>query len=290
MIYFMIFVLLLWGTYSIAAHILKLPPYSTSKGIRVATKSNTDLITMLDPRLIKPAIKLIAPMLRLEPLKEKRMKVSLARAEIPLSPKEYYARSISMAGLTLLGGGLLVLTAMRNMLPVVVVLSVIVYYHFHGEIKDKLKAKDKLIESELPKFIRAIVRGMKTQPYIIKMLEIYVTIAGKGLKYDIEVLIVDLKSGSHEDGLLDFEKRLGNAYISRLSKALISISRGDNQEAALNHLLSDMAVLAKETMQREINKRPGRGKIMVIPIVVVGIFTLFYVIGVHLFQSLGGIL
>lgn len=290
MIYFLIFALLLWGAYSIAAHILKLPPYSTSKGIRVATKSNAGLVTLLGIRLIKPVVKLIAPLIRMEALKEKRLKISLARAEIPLTPQEYYARSVGMAGVTLLVGGLLVLATMRNMLPVVVILSVIVYYHFHGEIKDKLKAKDKLIEGELPKFIRAIVRGLKTQPDIIKLLEIYVTIAGKGLEYDIEVLIVDLKSGSHEDGLLDFEKRLGNAYISRLSKALISISRGDNQDAALNHLLSDMALLAKETMQRELSKRPGRVKIMVIPIVLTGVFTLFYVIGVHLFRSLGGIM
>lgn len=290
MIYFIVFVFLLLGSYSIAAHILKLPPYSTSKGIRVATKSNANLITALSAKLMQPIIKLIAPLIRLERLKEKRMKVSLARAEIPLSPKEYYARSLGMSAFTLFGGGLLVVSTMKNMIPVVVVLTVIVYYHFHGEIKDKLKAKDKLIESELPKFIRAIVRGLKTEKDIIKLLEIYVTIAGKGLQYDIEILIVDLKSGSFEDGMLDFEKRLGNAYISRLSKALISINRGDNQDAALNHLLSDMALLAKETMQRELSKRPGKVKIMVIPIVVVGIFTLFYVIGVHLFNSLGGII
>lgn len=290
MIYFIIFLFLFGGTYSILAHILQLPPYSTGKGVRMATKSNTSLLDTLGSKLILPIIKLLSPLIRMEPLKEKRMKISLARAEIPLSPKEYYARSIGMSAFTLLGGGLLVISTMKNMLPVVAVLAVIVYYHFHGEIKDKLKAKDKLIENELPKFVRAIVRGLKTEKDIIKLLEIYETIAGKGLKYDIEVLIMDLKSGNFEDGMLDFEKRLGNAYVSRLSKSLVSMNRGDNQEAALNHLLSDMALLAKETMQRELNKRPGKVKIMVIPIVVVGIFTLFYVIGVHLFNSLGGIM
>ena len=90
--------------------------------------------------------------------------------------------------------------------------------------------------------------------------------------------------------MIEFGKRIGNAYISRLTKALIAINRGDDQEAALNHLLNDMTVLSHETMQRELNKRPGRVKMMVIPIVVIGIFTLFYVIGVNLFTSLGGIM
>ena len=90
--------------------------------------------------------------------------------------------------------------------------------------------------------------------------------------------------------MIDFENRVGNAYISRLAKSLIAVNRGDNQEASLNHLLSDMSLLSHETMQRELNKRPGRVKMMVIPIVVIGIFTLFYVVGVNLFDSLGGIM
>lgn len=54
-------------------------------------------------------------------------------------------------------------------------------------------------------------------------------------------------------------------------------------------MFTDMSLLSHETMQRELNKRPGRVKMMVIPIVVIGIFTLFYVVGVNLFNSLGRI-
>ena len=170
------------------------------------------------------------------------------------------------------------------------ILGVVVYFHFNGEVKDKLKAKDRLIEAELPKFIRAIVQGLKTEKDIIKLLETYQTIAGSGLKYDIEVLIMDLKSGNFEDGMVEFEKRLGNSYVSRLTKALIATNRGDDQSSTLNYLLSDMGLLAKEMMQRELSKRPGRVKMLVIPIVIVAVVALFYVIGMNLFSSLGGIM
>ncbi|GEM_PF-434600 len=221
---------------------------------------------------------------------KKRMRVQLARAGIPLSPKEYLARSVLMAAAAMILSGLFVSVTMKHMLPVSAILAVIVFFHFHGEVKDKLNDKDKMIEAELPKFIRAIVQGMKTEKDIIKLLETYETIAGKGLKYDIEVLIMDLKSGNFEEGMMDFDKRVGNAYISRLAKALISANRGDNQDSALNYLLSDMGVLAKETMQRELNKRPGRVKALSIPVVIVAVAALFYVIGVNLFNSLGGIM
>ena len=51
-----------------------------------------------------------------------------------------------------------------------------------------------------------------------------------------------------------------------------------------------MGLLAKEMMQRELNKRPGRVKMLVIPIVLVAVVALFYVIGSNLFNSLGGIM
>jgi len=272
------------------AQILQLPPYATTKGVRTATKTNAKFTDVLTTKLIYPVIKILAPFIHIESFKVKRLKIQLDRAEISLTPKEYYARSIGMSAITLIVGGMLLTVAMRKLLPVVVILSLIVYFHFHGEVKDKLKVKDKQIESELPKFIRAIVQGLKTEKDVIKLLETYETIAGIGLKYDIEILIMDLKSGNFEDGMLEFDKRVGNAYVSRLAKALASVNRGDDQSSTLNHLLSDMALLAKETMQRELNKRPGKVKIMVIPIVVVGICTLFYVIGVHLINSLSGIM
>ena len=63
------------------------------------------------------------------------------------------------------------------------------------------------------------------------------------LKYDIEVLIMDLKSGNFEEGMTEFDKRLGNSYVSRLSKALIAVNRGDDQSSMLNYLLSDMGYM-----------------------------------------------
>ena len=65
---------------------------------------------------------------------------------------------------------------------------------------------------------------------------------------------------------------------------------GYANDAVVVYLLSDMGLLAKEMMQRELNKRPGRVKMLVIPIVLVAVVALFYVIGANLFSSLGGIM
>ena len=288
--YLIIFLLLSGGLFSVASHLCRLPPASTGRGIKIATRTDRTLMNFVNEFVIAPFIKILSPFIHIPDFKEKRMSIQLARAGIALTPKEYVARSFLMAGLSLCFSGLLLAFTMRNMLIISILLSVVVYFHFNGEINDKLKAKDKMIEAELPKFVRAIVQGLKTERDIIKLLETYQAIAGKGLRYDIEVLIMDLKSGNFEDAMIAFDKRVGNAYVSRLAKALVAVNRGDNQDSTLNYLITDMGLLAKETMQRELNKRPGRVKILVIPIVLVAVASLFYVIGVHLFTSLTGII
>ena len=290
MTYFLIFVFFAGGLFILSSEALGLPPLATAKGVKTAVRSRQSFLDALLTAVVMPIVKIVSPFIVIAEYKEKRMAGKLKRADIPLNPKEYCARSIVMAVLVTTITYIMLVFTVKSMSLVAVVLGVVVYFHFHGEIKDKLKAKDRLIEAELPKFIRAIVQGLKTEKDIIKLLETYQTIAGDGLKYDIEVLIMDLKSGNFEEGMTEFEKRLGNSYVSRLAKALIAVNRGDDQSSMLNYLLSDMGLLAKEMMQRELNKRPGRVKMLVIPIVLVAVVALFYVIGANLFSSLGGIM
>lgn len=287
---FLVFSFLSVGMFFLAAYKFQYPPYSTVKGVRNTGAARGSPLSAWRQLFLIPVVKRIAPFIHIEEYKSRRMAVQLERAGIGLTPAEYYTQAIVMSAVTALAGGVFIFVFMRQMMSVVAVLAVIVYFHFFGEVKDKLKEKDRQIECELPKFIRAIVQGLKTEKDVINLLETYDTIAECGLKYDIEVLIMDLKSGGYDDALLDFDKRVGNPYVSRLAKALIAAGHGDNQAAALHHLLSDMTVLARETMQRELAKRPGRVKLLVIPIVIIGIGTLFYVIGMHLLQSLGGIM
>lgn len=290
MIYLIIFIAFACGLFIISSEVLGLPPIATAKGIKIAVRSQHSIVDSLLTVVVMPMVKIVSPFIIVADYKEKRMAEKLRRAEIVLTPKEYIARSIVMAVLTGVLAYIMLLFTVKSMSIVAVILGIVVYFHFQGEMNDKLKVKDKMIEAELPKFIRAIVQGLRTEKDIIKLLETYQTIAGDGLKYDIEVLIMDLKSGNFEEGMTEFEKRIGNSYVSRLAKALIAVSRGDDQSSMLNYLLSDMGLLAKEMMQRELNKRPGRVKMLVIPIVLVAVVALFYVIGANLFSSLGGIM
>ena len=221
MIYFLVFFFFAGGLFIISSEVFGLPPIATAKGIKIAVKSQQSFFDTLLTVVVMPIVKIVSPCIMIADYKEKRMAKQLNRAGIPLTPKEYYARSIVIAVISTVASYVMLVATIKGMSIVALILGVVVYFHFNGEIKDKLKVKDRLIEAELPKFIRAIVQGLRTEKDIIKLLQTYQTIAGVGLKYDIEVLIMDLKSGNFEEGMTEFEKRLGNSYVSRLTKALM---------------------------------------------------------------------
>lgn len=290
MTYILVFLILASGIFAVASWGTRLAPYATARNIHRTKAKQESVVVRLENLALRPLLLLIAPLIRLEPYKEKQLAVQLGRAEITLEPREYYAKAVILAAaagvLTSIAAGVI----MPSMVPAAIVLAIIIYLHLTGEVKDKLKAKDKLIEDELPRFVRAIVQGMRTEPDIIKLFESYLAIAKSGLQYDLEVLVMELKSGNFEDAMNAFDRRVGNAYMSRLTKALIAAEQGSNQDTTLHHLMSDMSTLAHETLRRELDKRPGKVRMLVIPVVILGIATLFFTIGVHLFSSLGGLM
>ncbi len=70
------------------------------------------------------------------------------------------------------------------------------------------------------------MQGLKTEKDVIKLLENYSTIAGKGLQYDIEVLVLDLKSGNFENAMLILTNVSGQClYVTTNQSAYSSKQR-----------------------------------------------------------------
>ncbi len=98
-----IFILISAGIFSILSSVLKLPPYSATQRLR-GVAGKTKMTETLNQRLLLPVMKLVAPFIRLDDFKERRMKIKLERAGIIFTPKEYYARAVVMAAGTAIIG------------------------------------------------------------------------------------------------------------------------------------------------------------------------------------------
>ncbi len=294
-----VFVLLTAAGFLICRQILKIPKLSMKKNIKnlqvEKEKTGARLLNLFVMPLVKPVSRLI----RIEPEKEAKMASMLRRGGLALTPKEYHARALICAAFTLPLLILLLAIGATNIAPAILIFSVVVYFHFMTDLKDKLKEKKELIEIELPSFVRSIlykledVRGGNentvVQVDLIQIFEDYLKVASEVFYYDIAVLIMEMKAKDIETALRNFSERVGLLEVSFLVNALIGLYRGEHQGEALMYLAKDMDIKAKEALRKNLGKLPGKIKMASIPLVVVTLASLLYVIGSHLVRSMGGL-
>jgi hypothetical protein len=193
---------------------------------------------------------------------------------------------------------LLVVIGAAHLAPIALIFAVVVYFHFMTDLKDMMKEKKRRIEIELPSFVRSIlyklddIRGDKqsvVQVDLIQIFEDYLKVASDVFRYDVSVLVLEMKAKDIETALRNFNERIGLTDVSFLVNALIGLHRGEHQGEALAYLARDMDVKAKEALRKKLNKLPGTVKRASIPLVVVTLACLLYVIGSHMVKSMGGL-
>jgi hypothetical protein len=294
-----IFVLLTAAGFLICRQLLKIPKMSMKKNIKHLQEKKEKTGSRLLNRFVMPLVKPVSRLIPLDPVKEARMASTLRRGGLELTPKEYYARAIICAIFTLPLALLLLAIGATNLVPIVLIFSIVVYFHFMTDLKDKMKEKKMRIEMELPGFVRSILYKLDdikadskkavVQVNLIQIFEDYLKVASDVFYYDVSVLVMEMKAKDIETALRNFNERIGLAEVSFLVNALIGLHRGEHQGEALAYLARDMDIKAKEALKKKLNKLPRRIKIASIPLVAVTLASLLYVIGSHLIKSMGGL-
>ncbi len=294
-----IFVLLTAAGFLICRQLLKIPKMSMKKNINHLQDKKEKTESRLLNRFVMPLVKPVSRLIPLDPVKEARMASTLRRGGLELTPKEYYARAIICAIFTLPLALPLFVIGATNLVPIVLIFSIVVYFHFMTDLKDKMKEKKMRIKMELPGFVRSILYKLDdikadskkavVQVDLIQIFEDYLKVASDVFYYDVSVLVMEMKAKDIEIALRNFNERIGLAEVSFLVNALIGLHRGEHQGEALAYLARDMDIKAKEVLKKKLNKLPRRIKIASIPLVAVTLASLLYVIGSHLIKSMGGL-
>ncbi len=293
-----VFVLLTIAGFLICRQLLKIPKASMKKNIKHLQTEKEKPGRRILNRIIMPLARPASRLIRIDPVKEARMASMLRRGGLELTPKEYYARAILCASFTLLLMPLLVVIGAAHLAPIALIFAVVVYFHFMTDLKDMMKEKKRQIEIELPSFVRSIlyklddIRGDKqsvVQVDLIQIFEDYLKVASDVFRYDVSVLVLEMKAKDIETALRNFNERIGLTDVSFLVNAVIGLHRGEHQGEALAYLARDMDVKAKEALRKKLNKLPGTVKRASVPLVVVTLACLLYVIGSHMVKSMGGL-
>ena len=238
----------------------------------------------------KNLLRIVAPLIPLSESIERRMSEDLARADIPYTPQEYYAKAI-LSGL----GGVFVALIAASMKSFVLVaggilMAVWLFFKNYDQLKDTLQDKFKLIEAEIPKFIRSLVASLENDKDIISAITKYQKVASIAMQSELEILLADMRSANIPAALMRFDSRMHNPEISRLVAALIEVDRGVDARMTLQYLSNDMTTMRRELIQRELDKRPGKMKRCILPAGIILVIMMFYMLIEAVIDSAGNII
>lgn len=228
-------------------------------------------------QLIMPIANVIVKVIRLSPQRKSLLSKKLYSAEIEYTPEFYIARAAATSVLVICFG-IIASIVTPIMFFVSVVAAVAVYFAGTQEADKVIKQKGERIQGELVLFASTIQMQLATSHDIIKIFESYRKICGDAMRHELDVTLADMKTGSYEKALRNFESRVQSQNLSEIIRGLLAVLRGDDQRSYFDMLVHDLVIREREALKRKAAERPAKMKkySFIILAAIVAIF--FYVI------------
>ncbi len=286
MYYLLVALLIAFGIYTLVGNFITFPTKRTEKAMSTF-KRKQGIGEKFYNTVTYPLTKLVSVFIRMENYQKRKLEKDLHRAGINLTPAEYYAKAYVTAGLTILSSFLFIPLGLTVITMCVMLLGIMLFFKERQSVKDKLKKINGKILDELPRFVRTYNNSLKSSKDILKFMERYRKIAGDDFKYDLDILITDLKTGNTEEALQRFDERVNIPQLSTFISGVIGTSKGVDQETFFYLMEQDMKILARENIKREIAKRPGKIKKATVAVGVMMFLLYLYPIFIDLKNGLG---
>lgn len=252
-----VIVLLAFAIYELITGMINFPSKQTYKNMQNISKKK-GVKEEFAELFVFPVAKLISRFVRIDMYKRKKLVRNLARAGYTISPEEYYAEAIVISGYVLLVSVGMIIMGITLFGFLGLILAVMLYFSNVDKVNDKLKITNEAILRELPRFVRTYNHSKHANTQLLTIIEKYRMVAGKDFCYDLDVLITDLKTTGEEEALMRFDERVNLPQLSGFVNALISSTKGIDQEIYFFTLEKEMNMLARENIRREIQKRPDK--------------------------------
>ncbi|SHF07681.1 tight adherence protein C [Tissierella praeacuta DSM 18095] len=256
---FLIFIfgiLLALGLFFVISDLLKLPRLATQKAMQSAGRERNRKSKNIDILLLGWAVRL-SKYIPMDEYKKARMKNTLNASGINMTPEEYMASAIVKAGLI----GIAIIPSLiifPLLAPIILFLSIMVYFKEIKRADEELKEKKGRIERELPRFVATITQELKASRDVLSMIENFKKNAGEDFTKELDILTADMRSSSYEAALTRFEARINSPMLSDITRGLIGVLRGDDGLMYFQMLSHDMKQLELQRLKAEAMKIPPK--------------------------------
>ncbi len=279
-------ILLASGLFFILADILKLPSLATQKAMLSVSKQNKKSAKSIDTLINGWSVRL-AKFIFIDEYKKRRMKNTINAAGMNLTPEEFIAVAVIKSGLIALGV-IPSLIIMPLLAPILLFLSVLIYFKEIKKDDVKLSSKKEKIEIELPRFVATITQELKASRDVLAIIENFKKNAGEDFAYELDILTADMRSSSYEAALTRFEARINSPMLSDITRGLISVLRGDDGAMYFQMLAHDMKQLELQRLKAQAMKIPPKIRVFSFIMLMCFLMTYMTVIGYEIIHSLSG--
>ena len=279
-------ILLAIGLFLISADLLKLPSIATQKAMLSAGKQGKEKAKTVDVLLIGWAVK-FARYIPMDEYKKSRMKNTLNAAGMNLTPEEFISSAILKSGTI----ALLIIPCLMILpltAPILMFISIIIYFKEIRKADEILKIKKEKIEVELPRFVATITQELKASRDVLSMIENYKKNAGDEFADELDILTADMRSSSYEAALTRFEARINSPMLSDITRGLIGVLRGDDGSMYFQMLSHDMKQLELQRLKAQAMKIPPKIRVFSFVMLMCFLMTYMAIIVYEIIRSLSG--
>ena len=279
-------ILLAIGLFLISADLLKLPSIATQKAMLSAGKQGKEKAKTVDVLLMGWAVKL-AKYIPMDEYKKSRMKNTLNAAGMNLTPEEFISSAILKSGTIaiLIIPCLMILPLIA---PILMFLSIIIYFKEIRKADEILKIKKEKIEVELPRFVATITQELKASRDVLSILENFKKNSGEDFTDELDILTADMRSSSYEAALTRFEARINSPMLSDITRGLIGVLRGDDGSMYFQMLSHDMKQLELQRLKAQAMKIPPKIRVFSFVMLMCFLMTYMAIIVYEIIRSLSG--
>jgi len=279
-------ILLAVGLFLISADLLKLPSLATQKAMLSAGKQGKEKAKTVDTLLMGWSVKL-AKYIPMDEYKKSRMKNTLNAAGMNLTPEEFISSAILKSGIIAL---LMIpcLMILPLVAPILMFLSIIIYFKEIRKADEILKAKKEKIEVELPRFVATITQELKASRDVLSIIENYRKNVGEEFADELDILTADMRSSSYEAALTRFEARINSPMLSDITRGLIGVLRGDDGSMYFQMLSHDMKQLELQRLKAQAMKIPPKIRVFSFVMLMCFLMTYMAIIVYEIIRSLSG--
>lgn len=279
-------ILLAIGMFLISADLLKLPSIATQKAMLSAGKQGKEKAKTVDALLMGWTVK-FSKYIPMDEYKKSRIKNTLNAAGMNLTPEEFIASAILKSGIIaiLIIPCLMILPLIA---PILMFISIIIYFKEIRKADEILKIKKEKIEVELPRFVATITQELKASRDVLSIIENYKKNAGEEFADELDILTADMRSSSYEAALTRFEARINSPMLSDITRGLIGVLRGDDGSMYFQMLSHDMKQLELQRLKAQAMKIPPKIRVFSFVMLMCFLMTYMAIIVYEIIRSLSG--